>query len=692
MELRGKLLAFLVVLQICLDVSAEIDWIQGGHTREIAEIAVTLDNTRIATACGDGVVKLWDLTNGLVRQTLIGNTNPIRAMVYSRDGESVVAALDNGEVVLWRPGTGSGVQRTWAPHVSTSALNLSADGRLLATGSAEGAASTLKIWSIPEGELVRTLQGQTSSVVTVTFNHDAGTVISTTREGVIREWDVESGTLMRKINTAIPISTATFVHSAWELVIPGATMFHAYFLPSWTRGNAPTDGRRVSRLTAALQTPYIAGGTADGNLVWDFGLTGGSVFKVIAPGEGDLRSLAIHSEGPPPQGGVRIFTGTSTGVVKDWNLEGHLVRRIGYLESAVRVIRFNARGDRIVLGGKNGLHLFHPGDGSFLGSMLHTNVSDAAFSPDGTLLVTADMDKKVRLWRTADQFMVRAMSFHTAPVNAIAYAPGGQQFASGSADKTIRVWNNNSSAPARTMTGSGSAIERIAYTIDGGTILSGDATGVVAWWRTSDGQQTNFVQAHDHPISDLKVSRDGRLLATCAVGASELKVWRLSDGMLLRTIAEEVPIVSCAFSPSGGEVAGALRDVLNGWNSGEVRAWRLADGALLQRATNELQRVDRLDWASNGALAAGRLDAVALKFTLPPPLPKAPALGVRLGQNSARLTFTVTGEKGRVVQVQGTTNFVQWRNWTNIVGTGSEHALEYPISGGKAGFFRALID
>ncbi len=64
-----------------------------------------------------------------------------------------------------------------------------------------------------------------------------------------------------------------------------------------------------------------------------------------------------------------------------------------------------------------------------------------AFSPDGKLLASGEVDKKVRLWDTATGKQVALLEGHTKQVTAVAFTPDGKTLCSASYDHTVRLWD-----------------------------------------------------------------------------------------------------------------------------------------------------------------------------------------------------------------------------------------------------------
>lgn len=68
-------------------------------------------------------------------------------------------------------------------------------------------------------------------------------------------------------------------------------------------------------------------------------------------------------------------------------------------------------------------------------------VTHLAFSPDGTMLLSAGRDKTIRLWSAAEGKELRALTGHTGTVAMASFSPDGRLLVSASADETVRVWD-----------------------------------------------------------------------------------------------------------------------------------------------------------------------------------------------------------------------------------------------------------
>ena len=141
-------------------------------------------------------IRIWDVSNGELLQSLSGHENPVLSVAFSPDGRwlasGLVESLDN--VVIWDLSTGE-IAATLEGHYSwVSTVAFSPDGHLLASGSNKNILGdpSVKLWDVSTGELVTILEGHTDSVNSVVFSPDGDYLASGSDDGSVMIWDIDS--------------------------------------------------------------------------------------------------------------------------------------------------------------------------------------------------------------------------------------------------------------------------------------------------------------------------------------------------------------------------------------------------------------------------------------------------------------------------------------------------------------------
>ena len=99
-------------------------------------------------------------------------------------------------------------------------------------------------------------------------------------------------------------------------------------------------------------------------------------------------------------------------------------------------------------------------------------VYSAAFSPDGTRIVTASYDKTARIWDAHTGAQLAVLSGHGTGVASAAYSPDGMRIVTASFDKTARIWDARTGAQLTVLLGHGKGLYTAAYSPDGTHIVT----------------------------------------------------------------------------------------------------------------------------------------------------------------------------------------------------------------------------
>jgi WD40 repeat protein len=178
----------------------------GEHAREIRCITFSRDGRSLASASGDGEVKLWDATRLTEKQEprfILRGRVPGQCLniAFSPDGKRLATGGDANTVKIWDVWTGRELQTLRGHTADVYAVAFSPDnGRWIASA---GEDSTVKIWDGVTGELVRSFRGHEALVGSLAFSPDRRRLFSASRDHTVKVWD------LTQLSVASPRAAAT---------------------------------------------------------------------------------------------------------------------------------------------------------------------------------------------------------------------------------------------------------------------------------------------------------------------------------------------------------------------------------------------------------------------------------------------------------------------------------------------------
>jgi WD40 repeat protein len=102
---------------------------------EVTAVAVSSDR-HMATTSPDGILRMWDLKNGVLLKELEGRGPRMGCIALSRDGKLMASCDYEGYITAWDVDTGRRLTQPFRPHESHSCLlDFSPDGTTLTTAS-----------------------------------------------------------------------------------------------------------------------------------------------------------------------------------------------------------------------------------------------------------------------------------------------------------------------------------------------------------------------------------------------------------------------------------------------------------------------------------------------------------------------------------------------------------------------------
>jgi WD40 repeat protein/predicted Ser/Thr protein kinase len=282
--------------------------------------------------------------------------------------------------------------------------------------------------------------------------------------------------------------------------------------------------------------------------------------------------------------GKTLLTGTRLGVVRLWDSTGgQLLRTFDGPTGTVRVVAFNASGATILAAGEDPAAFLWDTTGKLLGRLKHygmdRKIGDAAFSPDGKLVLTGSYDGTARLWNSATAGPHTVLDpatssprpvvlSHPGAIAAVTFSPDSKRVVIAGANQSARVWTVSGQPRGQPMQHEG-GITSIAFSPDGKTILSGGWDQTARLWDAASGEPLDALLPHQSRVMRVAFLGDGRTLLTFSQDRS-VRLWGMMDRRA-EPLRHKKWVSAVAFSPDG-------RTALTASSDTTVRLWDAITG------------------------------------------------------------------------------------------------------------------
>jgi hypothetical protein len=154
-------------------------------------------------------------------------------------------------------------------------------------------------------------------------------------------------------------------------------------------------------------------------------------------------------------------------------------------------------------------------------------VSSAAFSPDGSRIVTASDDNTARIWDAATVKEIAVLRDHDGPVTSAAFSPDGSHIVTASWDNTARIWDAATAKEIAVLRGHDNYVNSAAFSPDGSRIVTASSDKTARIWDAH--LQTMSVKdllakACVHLAGVMKLTREEMRLAGHPDSMSEIDI------------------------------------------------------------------------------------------------------------------------------------------------------------------------
>lgn len=551
-----------------------------GHAGIVTSIDFSPDGSKILTTSADKTARLWNADTGTPILVYEGHEESVLRGIFVKNGAAAVTASKDGSIQLWDARSGE-LLRTYADLPRPAAfLESSADGTLVLAADSDGSA---RVWNITKDEAAKHFEASTQ-IRSAALSPDGETFITTSMgTSLITVWNVNDGSIRYKLGevarpfdlrrtVGVPPETHTasigriefssdsdwFVTAGWD-----------HTVRIWnTKDGSPVrefkgHDKIVQCATLSKDKRQLATMGHDYNIcLWNVA-TGAKITTLI--GHNDAIPLGCFSED-----GTRLLT--MSGEARLWKTSRprELEQWVGH-EDVINSGFFSADTDKFVTCARDGTaRVFDSYTGQLLVIMPASKLrlAQAVLSSDAQFVATVGEDGICSTWNARTGEALLRFQCHPPRAQNVAYDRSGTRIVTCGDDRAVNIWNAATGALVASLTGHTQSVLRAVFSYDGKLVASASVDQTLKIWDASAGCLLYDIKTEIPRPTAVALDREGKRAALTTRGGP-LKIFNISNPNEVLVINAHNDLVrSVEFSPDGELLVTSAGDrTVKLWNS-----------------------------------------------------------------------------------------------------------------------------
>ena len=471
----------------------------------------------IYSASEDKSIKMWDVATGIDVNTFNAHEAGVNCIYLSKDGKTLLSGDKNGKIILWNPLTGEVLTSIDGHEGGVHTAKLSTDGQMIVSG---GEDELLKLWTL-EGDSIKTIRGFSAPIKNLAISPSGDRIVTgggKNNAPEVKLVDPEKGVILADALDSYAGSGAALAYT--KVIMTGFAVIGnvangrigkgmtTIFIMSYSNMEFSNDGKNILS-SLNINLPFMAAKGEEED-------TGNASVTISSLTEDRNKFAPLNKPVSWPLNnsrGVAVYNQDQTKIIvnESRSIKVYDVENAEFPEA----------------GNKEAARYIPPVSKEIKNITKNTNW--LSLSPDYRTVVTADIDRKMKLYDFESGRKIRDLEGYVQPALAVDVLPDGKHILVGSADRNMTMWD----------------------------ITSGQM--VRSFERTPN-------------INSIDISKSGKSIATTEANSLYLKVWNITSGRVTKTLMEKKDNMDWVkFDPSDNDKL---------WThtlSGETKEWSLSD-------------------------------------------------------------------------------------------------------------------